>query len=203
MAQLIQGLHYMRLAGFTYHDTSSGNCLMHPLADGWQLKISDLEYARPYDALFTEEFITGTPGYMAVEYKSQSHFFIPPQLNEKAVTKPFFRHNFAHDLEGALWIYVRFLFEKIPDCVNATETAQIRRDIRYYRDQLKQEGSPERRGFVLDNVNARSAVDALAALYERVPEGLVLMGGLGCFDVLVRLYRDVEATEPLDPDAGT
>ncbi|KAF8998342.1 hypothetical protein BDZ89DRAFT_1148130 [Hymenopellis radicata] len=197
MAQLIQGLYYMRLARFTHHDVSSGNCLMYPSANGWQLKISDLEYARPYDARFTEKSIIGTPGYMAVEYASRSHYFIP---NEKAIRKPFFRHNFAHDLEAALWIYVRFLFDNVPDCVNAAETAQIRRDVQYYRDQLKKDGSPERRGFLLDYNNARPAVDALTALYGRVPGGSVLVEGLRCFDVLIGLYRDVEATEPLDPD---
>ncbi|KAF8912476.1 hypothetical protein CPB85DRAFT_1252581 [Mucidula mucida] len=164
MAQLVQGLEYMCLAGYLHHDINLGNCLF--LVSQRQLKISDLEFARPYNVPYTEEGFTGTPGFMAVEYEKGMHSF--NNTKENPAREPFFRYNFAHNLKAALWIYVWFLATGV---------------------------SSDRCGFVTDV--ARKAV---AKLYERVPEGAVLVAGLSCFDVLKRMYQNIKATEPLDPD---
>ncbi len=46
------GLNYLRLAGYVHRDISPGNCLVFkdPSSGEFQLKISDLEYARVYGA---------------------------------------------------------------------------------------------------------------------------------------------------------
>ncbi|KAF8912477.1 hypothetical protein CPB85DRAFT_1252582 [Mucidula mucida] len=178
------GLEYIRLTGYLHYNISPGNCLFD--VSQRQLKISDLEFAWPYHAPNTKQYLSGTPSYMAVEYQNGMHYF--NQLDEQLGWKPFFRYNFAHDLEAAMWIYVSFVFKTLPDCIDAAATARI-------QSNLKTEGSPLRRGFVV-----HTARSALAELYERVPEGVVLVAGLSCFDVLKRMYRDIEATEPLNPD---
>ncbi|KAF8878394.1 hypothetical protein CPB85DRAFT_1259550 [Mucidula mucida] len=163
MAQLVRGLEYMCLAGYLHHDISLGNCLF--LVSQRQLKISNLEFARPYNAPYTEEGFTGTPGFMAVKYEKGMHSF--DKTKENPAREPFFRYNFVHDLEAALTVW-------------------------WYCNQLVMGGSSDRCGFVTDA--------AIAELYEQVPEGAVLVAGLSCFDVLKRMYQDIEATQPLDPD---
>ncbi len=130
---------------------------------------------------------------MAVEYQNEMHYF--NQLDEQLGQKPFFQYNSSHDLKAAIWIYVSFIFKTLPDCINAAATARIQSNVWFYCDELKTEGFPLRRGFVM-----HAARSALAELYERVPGGVVLVAGLSCFDVLKTMYRDIEATELLDPD---
>ncbi|KAF8870936.1 hypothetical protein CPB85DRAFT_1423462 [Mucidula mucida] len=76
LAQLVYGLDYMRLAGFIHRDISPGNCLMY--MEERHIKISDLEYARRYDSQCQSILpLTGTPGFMAVEYQAMEHYFPP------------------------------------------------------------------------------------------------------------------------------
>ena len=42
-------LRYMRMAGFVHRDVSTGNCLWHAASS--RGKLSDIEYARPFDEL--------------------------------------------------------------------------------------------------------------------------------------------------------
>ncbi|KAF9034226.1 hypothetical protein BDZ89DRAFT_1062656 [Hymenopellis radicata] len=196
MAQLIQGLYFMRLAKYLHHDISPGNCLFHVAPDGRrQLKISDLEFAQPYDAPFNETGVTGTPGFMAVEYEHGRHLFT------RYIQRPkvFFRYNFAHDLEAALWIYVWFIFTKVPDCLDSKASAQCRSDVQCCRDELLEvEKSLERSAFVRGDITSQESAEAVSALYNKVPEGACIVSGLKSFDVLALLYKSVEATEPLD-----
>ncbi|KAF8867934.1 kinase-like domain-containing protein [Mucidula mucida] len=118
LAQLVYGLEYMRLAGFVHRDISPGNCLIYK----GQTKISDLEYARPYAAPgHGTAPLTGTPGFMAVEYQRQKHQFNPRrafQPSRSRTTKRskalWFKFNFLHDLESVLWIYLWFLLDTLP-----------------------------------------------------------------------------------------
>ncbi|KAF8907177.1 hypothetical protein CPB85DRAFT_844531 [Mucidula mucida] len=68
----------MRLAGFVHRDISPGNCLIYK----GQTKISDLEYARTYAAPgIGAAPLTGTPGFMAVEYQVKIIFLTSSNLS--------------------------------------------------------------------------------------------------------------------------
>ncbi|KAF8875552.1 hypothetical protein CPB85DRAFT_1444032 [Mucidula mucida] len=151
MAQLIQGLDYMRIAGYTHHDISLGNCLVH-----------------------------GTPGFMAVEYESGRHLFVPTIVRSKM----FFRYNFAHDLEAALWIYIWFIFNKIPDCLDPDASADCRSEIQYCRDELlEEEDSSARLALVTKDVASHAAFQDISQLYNGVPEGASLSRKTAPLDV--------------------
>ncbi|KAF8891896.1 hypothetical protein CPB85DRAFT_248297 [Mucidula mucida] len=104
LAQLVHGLAYLRLAGFVHRDISPGNCLIY---EG-QMKISDLEYARKYISQGKNITpLTGTPGFMAVEYQRGQYMFQVgggrkanlDLYSRKTPSTIRFQFNFLHDLE--------------------------------------------------------------------------------------------------------
>ncbi len=132
---------------------------------------------------------------MAVEYESGRHLFVPTIVRSKM----FFRYNFAHDLEAALWIYIWFIFNKIPDCLDPDASADCRSEIQYCRDELlEEEDSSARLDLVTKHVASHAALQYVSQLYNGVPEGASLVSGLKSFDVLADLYERVEETAPLD-----
>lgn len=66
----------MCLAGYLHHDISLGNCLF--LVSQRQLKISNLEFARPYDAPYTEEGFTVSLMLFTPVYDIKSTFRVLP-----------------------------------------------------------------------------------------------------------------------------
>lgn len=113
----------MRLAGFVHGDISAGNCLWHKTSG--QGKISNLEYARLYDQLSphnvrtvsclsicmssTHSYQQGTPQFMSVESQVQAFKL----MGTHWIKLPFI-YNFYHDVESLLWIFIWFLFNRIP-----------------------------------------------------------------------------------------
>ncbi|KAF8907492.1 hypothetical protein CPB85DRAFT_1254269 [Mucidula mucida] len=167
MLDLLEGLNCLRLAGFVHRDISPGNCLVLNTSGGIQVKISDLEYARRYDVDSSQLApLTGTPGFMAVEYQKRRHRFLPddngpktppPQFqalsfrNLKARALPdtpllpdeldtrapkWFRFNFLHDVESVLWLYCWLLFNTIPKSIEGSVSTEDLNRLVDYKELL-------------------------------------------------------------------
>ncbi|KAF8869095.1 hypothetical protein CPB85DRAFT_1401682 [Mucidula mucida] len=210
VAQLVYGLEYMRLAGFVHRDISPGNCLIF----NGQTKISDLEYARPYAAPgHGAAPLTGTPGFMAVEYQFGGHLFRPqPPTTDffpgesppptPPTPLPWFKFNFLHDLESVLWIYLWFLLDTLPRTftpvqIEQHKTAILRLNHMLFNFSLDVSAQ---RLVLMQNcaTDMQSAygeiVDALTKVYgvdSKLPKALQ------SFKTLSTCYRIVEASQPL------
>ncbi|KAF8875545.1 hypothetical protein CPB85DRAFT_540785 [Mucidula mucida] len=215
ICQLLEGLNFLRLAGYVHRDISPGNVLFVKNEKGaLQIKISDLEYARSYGAESSNATpLTGTPGYMAVEYQLLCHLFLPettapPQskpdfsnfdfenadeLNtpvyEVKKSKPsprWFRFNFLHDVESALWLYCSLLFHSLPSSANektvpSQSTAKVQELAKDLFGFALQATAP-RSHFVMNVPQHEAAVGLLEPLYSLDEEyGPVLLQGLNTF----------------------
>ncbi|KAG6834644.1 hypothetical protein H0H93_008278 [Arthromyces matolae] len=138
-------LHYLFIAGYVHRDVSAGNCLWYP--DDKVGKLSDLEYARPYEELTGHEPRTGTPAFMAAEYLTGIRLFPvwdgvdPPDYVEPKPDQSILRKhrtqkrlrpvvsqssgaikevkfNFYHDVESAFWIYLWYLVHHFPNALS-------------------------------------------------------------------------------------
>ncbi|KAF8909069.1 hypothetical protein CPB85DRAFT_1414454 [Mucidula mucida] len=154
----------MRLAGFVHRDISPGNCLMYER----QIKISDLEYARRYESQGKGLApLTGTPGFMAIEYQRSRHLFLGKaedrdvlqdleadyDLTMSDAPDSWFQYNFLHDLEAVVWLYTWHLLDTLPDCLRADDITKLRKGIKRLRDELfdgSLTGSPGRIEFITD-----------------------------------------------------
>ncbi|KAF8989406.1 hypothetical protein BDZ89DRAFT_1152307 [Hymenopellis radicata] len=84
--------------------------------------------------------------------------------------KVFFRYDFAHDLEAALWIYFWFIFNKVPHCLEP-EALLRGSEVQYCRDALlEEEKSHQRRAFVTEDVASHGA-EAVFELYDKFQQG--------------------------------
>ncbi|EFI26993.1 other/FunK1 protein kinase [Coprinopsis cinerea okayama7 len=124
---LKQGLTPLRLmfcAGWVHRDISTGNVLAFRTSpnDRWQVKLSDLEYAKRFprdkDGACTDPK-TGTPFFMACEVQTRQYFTRLPEekrgrKKQGEVATPSVRsgeaqtvsHNYQHDMESFWWIFV-------------------------------------------------------------------------------------------------
>ncbi|KAF8875550.1 hypothetical protein CPB85DRAFT_1345532 [Mucidula mucida] len=220
ICQLLEGLNFLRLAGYVHRDISPGNVLFVKNEKGaLPIKISDLEYARSYGA----ESSNGTPGYMAVEYQLLGHLFLPETLqpepddsnfdfenadelntpvDEVKESPPWFRFNFLHDVESALWLYCSLLFHSLPSSANeksvpSQSTAKVQELAKDLFGFALQATAP-RSHFVMNVPQHNAAVGLLEPLYNLDEKyGPLLLQGLKTFKQLVQYYRSVEATEPV------
>ncbi|KAF8891899.1 hypothetical protein CPB85DRAFT_248345 [Mucidula mucida] len=206
LAQLVYGLEYMRLAGFVHRDISPGNCLIF---EG-QTKISDLEYTRQYAGpVHGAAPLTGTPGFMAVEYQMQKHEFRPKAVRHilRGVSRlpqpaPWFRFNFLHDLESVIWIYLWFLLETLPESFTPSEIDEHRIPILILRHRLfdgSLKASTERMNFIL---NCATPVwcgynDVTSVLTAVFGADSKIIKALQSFECLAGCYEDVELSKPL------
>ncbi|KAF8909078.1 hypothetical protein CPB85DRAFT_759526 [Mucidula mucida] len=213
LAQLVYGLDYMRLAGFIHRDISPGNCLLY-MKDR-HIKISDLEYARRYDSQCQSALpLTGTPGFMAVEYQALKHHFLegsgapgkkysvrdPNEDEIEAEQQEWFQFNFLHDLESVLWILLSHLLTTVPDCLHAGIEGIVERHtavLKLYNDLFDGSltGSAERRDFIWDIKEKRmtgflKAKRVLAALYDK------LLHGSRSYGSICRCRADFSALGP-------
>ncbi|KAF8909122.1 hypothetical protein CPB85DRAFT_1562600 [Mucidula mucida] len=187
LAQLVYGLEYMRLAGFVHRDISPGNCLIYK----GQTKISDLEYARPYAAPgHGAAPLTGTPGFMAVEYQRQKHQFNPRrafQPSRSRTTKRskavWFKFNFLHDLESVLWIYLWFLLDTLPAQFTPADCEA---------NQFMQAFQTEEMPCYEKIISALTVVHGVDSM---------LLKALDAFQYLVDCYGEVQSSQPLLPDS--
>ncbi|KAF8909102.1 hypothetical protein CPB85DRAFT_1562587 [Mucidula mucida] len=204
LAQLVQGLESIHLAGFVHLNISPGNCLLY---EG-QLKISDLEYARKY--ISQGENITpltpGTPGFMAVEYQRGQYMFQTgggckanlDLYSRKTPSTLHFQFNFLHDLESVIWIYLWLLLETVPGSFTKIEEDAHRDDILRLRHKLfdgSLEGSGDRFGFIHslsqdDNIRFDEVWDTLSPIYG---DDSALLIGLNSFLHLANCYAEVES----------
>ncbi|KAF8885914.1 hypothetical protein CPB85DRAFT_1459671 [Mucidula mucida] len=219
LAQLVYGLDYMRLAGFIHRDISPGNCLMY--MEERHIKISDLEYARRYDSQCQSILpLTGTPGFMAVEYQAMEHYFPPDSAAKQGKSwkdvhttahkpqgkKSWFQFNFLHDLESVLWMLLSHLLTTVPNCLRADAPDVVEKHgaVLVLYDKLfdgSLKGSLERHNFVRnikqpDMPAFTEAQEVLIAFYEEA-NALPLCNIMSAFVYLVRnCYKVVENTVP-------
>ncbi|KAF8903843.1 hypothetical protein CPB85DRAFT_1438180 [Mucidula mucida] len=217
LAQLVYGLDYMRLAGFIHRDISPGNCLMY--MEERHIKISDLEYARRYDSQCQSILpLTGTPGFMAVEYQALEHYFLPDSADttekswkddfttihqeeeeEEEEEKSWFQFNFLHDVESVLWILLSHLLTTVPDCLHADAPDVVEKHgaVLVLYDELfdgSLKGSMQRHNFVRDITKAKmpafkKAQKVLVAFYKKA-NALPLCEAMSAFVYLATPYWD-------------
>ncbi|KAG2008900.1 other/FunK1 protein kinase [Coprinopsis cinerea AmutBmut pab1-1] len=110
LIQSLTALQLMFCAGWVHRDVSAGNILaVRSSAPGgrWQVKLSDLEYARkfPVEGAVQDEQKTGTPYFMACELLSLQYFIrINYRKGERRPPPKPVVHNYQHDLEAIWWI---------------------------------------------------------------------------------------------------
>ncbi|KAF8885924.1 hypothetical protein CPB85DRAFT_1442024 [Mucidula mucida] len=221
LAQLVDGLECMRLAGLVHRGISPGNCLVYMKDSERHIKISDLEYARRYDSQNQSILpFAGTPGFMAVEYQAMEHYF-PPDLAAKTGKswkdvhttahkpqgkKSWFQFNFLHDLESVLWILLSHLLTTVPNCLRADAPDVVEKHgaVLVLYDELfdgSLKGSMQRHNFVRDITKANmpaftEAQEVLIAFYEEA-NALPLCNIMSAFVYLVSsCYQVVENTVP-------
>ncbi|KAI0040043.1 hypothetical protein FA95DRAFT_1550163 [Auriscalpium vulgare] len=139
LADMVDALTLLRLAGYVHRDVSAGNCLWLPPAGAEPGRgiLSDLEYAKRYADVHGHDPRTvrqtshcshlslddrqGTPAFMATEYQARQYSFLPPEeeimsFSEEIVSLPEdeFLFNFYHDLESVFWIFAWFIHYRPP-----------------------------------------------------------------------------------------
>ncbi|KAF9049342.1 hypothetical protein BDZ89DRAFT_1154618 [Hymenopellis radicata] len=217
IVQVLEGLNYLRLAGYVHRDISPGNCLfVRNARNAVQIKISDLEYARPYDAESSNVTpLTGTPGFMAVEYQLLRTHFQATADDLPAETQPaetpsadkvlWFRFNFLHDVESALWLYCSLLFDTLPADAYVKVSPSSIAAVQNFAEKLfgfSLEPTRRRYGFIasidVEDEAFDKAVKLLETLYhEDKTYGPTLLKGIKTFETLIGFYRAVEKTQPV------
>ncbi|KAG2008959.1 other/FunK1 protein kinase [Coprinopsis cinerea AmutBmut pab1-1] len=117
LKQCVIALQIMFCAGWVHRDISAGNVLALRRKRGgkWQVKLSDLEYAKrfPSDAPASSQPKTGTPYFMPCEILMQRLFRkvaynrvtdISDEPSTSVVPRPSVIHGYQHDLESVWWI---------------------------------------------------------------------------------------------------
>ncbi|KAF9038904.1 hypothetical protein BDZ89DRAFT_1110210 [Hymenopellis radicata] len=227
MVQVIQALNFLRLAGYVHRDISPGNCLyIRDSSEVIQIKISDLEYARPYSRESSHTVpITGTPGFMAVESQCLRHLFIPesiapppeqfiyrggkstfcgPAITETEEVPDWFRFNFLHDIESALWLFCWFLFNRLPSSLlGNVSRAQCESIAKVARKLFGTSLDPPamRRSFIggFEASCTYPEVHKLLKSYyqQDTQHGLTILNGLIAFKSIIRFYKEVESATPI------
>ncbi|KAF8885907.1 hypothetical protein CPB85DRAFT_1566864 [Mucidula mucida] len=177
LAQLVDGLKCMRLAGLVHRDISPGNCLVYMKGSERHIKISDLEYARRYDSQNQSILpFAAFPGHSRIHGRRVSGLgaLLPTgfgrregkvmegccimarqQQEEAEEEKSWFQFNFLHDLESVLWILLSHLLTTVPDCLHADAPDVVEKygAILVLYDELfdgSLKGSMQRHNFVRD-----------------------------------------------------
>ncbi|PPQ81959.1 hypothetical protein CVT25_014688 [Psilocybe cyanescens] len=120
LQQVLIPLQLMLCAGWVHRDISSGNILAFKKdSQSWQVKLSDLEYAKPFPPpagyKASTDPKTGTPYFMPFEILGKSYLYLKSEdsaistsiwANGKTTTgeDDVVVHNFQHDLESVWWI---------------------------------------------------------------------------------------------------
>ncbi|PPQ78291.1 hypothetical protein CVT25_011750 [Psilocybe cyanescens] len=122
LQQVLIPLQLMLCAGWVHRDISSGNILAFKKdPKSWQVKLSDLEYAKPfpppagYKASTDPKTLQGTPYFMPFEILQKRYLYL---FSEDDISSSAWNsgdgflsekddvviHNFQHDLESVWWI---------------------------------------------------------------------------------------------------
>ncbi|KAF8875074.1 hypothetical protein CPB85DRAFT_1561404 [Mucidula mucida] len=230
MVQVIQALDHLRLAGYVHQNISPGNYLYtKDSSDVIQIKISDLEYACLYSTESPHTApIPGPPGFVAVESQCLRHIFTPwsaapppepfiyrggkstfcgPTVIKTVVVPKWFRFNFLHDMESALWLFwlfCWFLLYRLPSSLLGNVShAQCERLAKISRELFGTSLDPPamRRPFIGGfeaNCLYPEAYELLQSCYEQdVQHGLTVLHGLIAFQSILRSYKEVESSTPI------
>ncbi|KAG6834666.1 hypothetical protein H0H93_008200 [Arthromyces matolae] len=215
---IFKALHYLFIAGYVHRDVSAGNCLWYP--EGKVGKLSDLEYARPYEELSGHNSRPGTSAFMAVEYATGCplYFQAPDSSDDDDYgyrpndSLPFevqsedaqftevhesgdaedVHFNFYHGIESAIWIYYWFMIHNLPKAL--------------LHEKEKFEALPAKTGLfngdvrlrrsMLSSVTRRGAVNNhLLAAYTSPFDVLII--DISVFESLSGAYQSLAKRNPL------
>ncbi|KAK7436354.1 hypothetical protein VKT23_019202 [Stygiomarasmius scandens] len=106
MYDCVTAIQLLYLVGYIHCDISSGNVYYgRSEQDSEKIgKLSDLEYARPFQRpaeSFAVDPKTGTQAFMSVEVKTQQYIWAPDPTLDISTT---FRHHYLHDVESTFWL---------------------------------------------------------------------------------------------------
>ncbi|KAG2008901.1 other/FunK1 protein kinase [Coprinopsis cinerea AmutBmut pab1-1] len=128
LKQALIALRLMFCAGWIHRDISGGNILAYRETNTskWQVKLSDLEYAKRFPSEGTASMIpkTGTPKFMACEVLLPCTPFLPKKSGKgrskknakhKEPAKPVapVPNNYQHDLESFWWILLWLVSSRV------------------------------------------------------------------------------------------
>ncbi|KAG6848302.1 hypothetical protein H0H93_001406 [Arthromyces matolae] len=219
LSDMTEAARYLRLAGYVHRDISAGNCLWD--IAGEKGKLSDLEYARPYDELVGHDPRTGTPAFMAAEYLTGSYYLTPRALDgaldgaapaasqvvaqfkakeekiKKASDDPHrTRFNFYHDLESIFWIYIWYLHYRFPK-----KLMQSNPNLTPLNDSAQKlflnviADNRQRTNLIFEEGAAFKLLETLRPIYT--PEFRVSLECVAARSLLVHAYKLLEKTIPV------
>ncbi|KAG2008906.1 other/FunK1 protein kinase [Coprinopsis cinerea AmutBmut pab1-1] len=160
LVQSLTALQLMFCAGWLHRDVSAGNILAVRSVTGgqWQVKLSDLEYARkfPAEGALPDKHKTGTPYFMACETLTLSYFIrISHRRREEddgddsdsdtPISKPVI-HNYQHDLEAIFWIALWLA------TIRVKENRQHPFEVEHFRQSVCGAYAADRKTFFLSNL---------------------------------------------------
>ncbi|KAG7098620.1 hypothetical protein E1B28_000542 [Marasmius oreades] len=209
MKDVLQGLFYLRLAGYVHRDLSPGNCLFH-LNQG---KLSDVEFGKHESSCTVHDPIMGTREFMALEYATGKYLYVPqkgaclwtgpstmPSLSLLSVDvdrRVIF--NYYHDVESVAWIYLWFLHHRFPSLICEVLTPNKRAELRKLHEESRvyfQAGSALRM-YVVTGIS--SILTELARRFISLYAGNEeLVMPLALFEDLREAYENLEK-EPQEP----
>ncbi|KAG6846912.1 hypothetical protein H0H93_011162 [Arthromyces matolae] len=220
LSDMTEAARYLRLAGYVHRDISAGNCLWD--ITGEKGKLSDLEYARPYDEPVGHDPRTGTPAFMAAEYLHGKYELTPrvsargalsesdaieeiQAYSEKmlqasgplAVDPHRTRFNFYHDLESIFWIYIWYLHYRLPKKLmqsspNLTSLKESAESL--FWNVIAENRQRSNLIFVKDA--SLGLFKILSRIYT--PEFTVLVQNISVREALAQAYASLERTMPED-----
>ncbi|KAL1743804.1 hypothetical protein HDZ31DRAFT_64680 [Schizophyllum fasciatum] len=197
LSEVVKILRLFKCIGYVHRDVSPGNFLLYHLSgklpelpskvtravlDQWVTIVSDLEYARPYDAGAGHDPITGTSYYTAIEVQGRKYAFV--QQPDNVMFRPTnavkddlnptknFTFNFYHDAESALWMGIEFIIRKMPKTLLAGEHEASARVLRDYAAKLftqNRAGSTTRTAHIEKLSDANDLYQALYGIYGDGP----------------------------------
>ncbi|KAF8811241.1 hypothetical protein BYT27DRAFT_7336283 [Phlegmacium glaucopus] len=96
MQDVLKALAFLTKKGYVHRDVSPGNIIIY----NGRAKLNDLEFAKEYGTVTSNNVRTGTYNFMAVEVETSAYMYHPDCR---------FSHNPLHDIESLWWVGLWFL----------------------------------------------------------------------------------------------